>query len=246
MKRKIIKINEDKCTGCGICVNKCAEGAIQIVNGKAKLISESYCDGLGACIGECPYDAITIEEREAIPFNEEEVKKHLAKKVDEQKQSGVLKFHGGCPGMKAFSFKNSSEIKNKDNSERKILSELSQWPIQLHLVPVKAPYWDKSDIILAADCTAFSFGDFHQQFLKGKKLIIACPKLDNTENYTEKLSAILSENDVNSLTVLRMEVPCCGGIAIFAREAKLISGKDIPLKIVIIGIDGSIKSINME
>ncbi len=249
MKRKIINIDEEKCTGCGLCVNACAEGAIKMVDGKAKLVSDIYCDGLGACIGECPYGAISIEEREAKEFDEKAVKKMLAKKgaPADARLGGA---HAGCPGMKALSFSPAQkEAGNKPVSGNLSLaqsalaqSELAQWPIQLHLVPENAPYWDGADILLAADCSAFSFGAFHSQFLAGKKLIIACPKLDDSDGYVEKLAAIISGNDVKSITAVRMEVPCCGGIANFAREARRISGKDIPLKVVVLGIDGSIKS----
>lgn len=244
MKRKIIKIDEEKCTGCGLCADACAEGAIQIIDGKAKLVSEVYCDGLGACIGECPYGAITIEEREAAPFSHEEVQKNLAKKnLDKQREP--KHFSAGCPGMKSFSLKRE-KVQSSENTASEIPSELSQWPIQLHLVPVVAPYWENCDLLIAADCTAFSFGDFHRKFLSDKRLVIACPKLDDAGNYSEKLASIISENQVRSVTVLRMEVPCCGGIANFAREAIAMAGKDIPLKVVIIGIDGSIKSIEEE
>ncbi len=238
MKRKIIKIDERKCSGCGLCVNACAEGAIKMVEGKARLVSDIYCDGLGACIGECPCGAITIEEREAKEFDEKAVKKMLAKKEAPARSHGG-EAHTGCPGMKAFSF--SPAHKKTENNPAAAQSALAQWPIQLHLVPENAPYWEGADILLAADCSAFSFGAFHTQFLAGKKLIIACPKLDDSDGYVEKLAAIISGNDVKSITAVRMEVPCCGGIANFAREARRISGKNIPLKVVVIGIDGSIK-----
>ena len=216
MKRKIVKIDENKCTGCGLCVNACAEGAIEMINGKARLVSDIYCDGLGACIGECPYGAISIEEREAASFSLEAVHKHLAKR-NAGNHGQEKHFSAGCPGMKSFSLKKGNE-KNTENATSGFPSELSQWPIQLRLVPVKAPFWDNSDLLISADCVAYSFGDFHRKFLSGKKLVIACPKLDDSENYVEKLASIISENQINSITVLRMEVPCCGGIANFAKE----------------------------
>ncbi|HPN84050.1 MAG TPA: 4Fe-4S binding protein [Victivallales bacterium] len=239
MKRKIVKIDQDKCTGCGLCVNACAEGAIQMVDGKAKLVSDVYCDGLGACLGDCPYGAISIEEREAEVFNENAVKNRLAEIRKPEVQ------HSGCPGMKMFSMERKTVKKGASPSVEPD-SELSQWPIQLHLVPVSAPYFEDSDLLLAADCTAFALGSFHGKLLSGRKLIIACPKLDDSGEYTEKLSAIIKKNNVKSITAARMEVPCCGGIANFAREARRISGKNIPLKVVVIGIDGSIKSETEE
>jgi len=229
MKRKIVKINEDKCNGCGQCVNACAEGAIQMVNGKAKLISDNYCDGLGACLGECPQDAISIVEREASSFDEEAVKKHLSK-------SNIYHHQSGCPGMSPVSLDKKTSSISAINSD----SELSQWPIQLHLVPASAPYWNGADLLISADCVPFAFANFHSDLLRERKLIIACPKLDDTEPYLEKLTAIIRENDIRSVTVARMEVPCCGGIAMMAERAVQESGKNIPFKTMIISIRGDI------
>jgi Fe-S-cluster-containing hydrogenase component 2 len=238
MKRKIIKIDEEKCAGCGLCVNACVEGAIQMINEKARLVSDSYCDGLGACIGECPYDAISIEEREAEAFNEAEVHKKAAHKTAVRAQSSCP--GSSCPGSKIFSFnRTKTERQSANFAEQE--SELSQWPIQLHLLSPSAPFWNDSDIVIAADCTAFAFGAFHKRFLSGKKLIIMCPKLDDTAPYLEKLTEILKNNSVKSFTAVRMEVPCCGGVAKFAEAAIAQSGKKIPLKTVIIGINGEIK-----
>ncbi|MFZ2657449.1 MAG: 4Fe-4S binding protein [Victivallales bacterium] len=234
MKRKIIKIDEDKCNGCGLCVNACAEGAIQIVNGKARLVSEIYCDGLGACIGECPQDAIKIEERDAESFDEKAVHEHLKKR--EAKQPVPHK-HAGCPGMAALSFKKNSTESNAVKME----SELSQWPVQLHLVPPAAPYWEDADLLICADCVPFAYANFHSELLKGRKLVIACPKLDDTGTYLEKLTAIFKENNIKSITVARMEVPCCGGIVMIAQRALQESGKKIPFKTIIVGIHGNIK-----
>lgn len=230
MKRKIVKIDEKKCNGCGQCVSACAEGAIQIINGKAKLVSDNYCDGLGACLGDCPQGAITIVEREADAFDEAAVKKHLAK------SKPAHAHHSGCPGMAVQSF----EKKKSSAPAAKAESELSQWPVQLHLVPPTAPYWDGADLLVCADCVPFSYANFHSELLKGKKLVIACPKLDDTEPYLEKLTEIIRENDIRSVTAARMEVPCCGGIAMIAQRAVQESGKNIPFKVITISIRGEI------
>ncbi|OGV39715.1 MAG: 4Fe-4S ferredoxin [Lentisphaerae bacterium GWF2_45_14] len=223
MKRKIILIDKEKCDGCGKCVSACAEGAIQLVNGKAQLVGEVYCDGLGACIGKCPRDAIKIEEREAQAFDEEAVKKHL----------GGVRGHS-CPGSMAFSLgKNESPL-----TDAAYPSALSQWPVQLRLVPVQAPYWDKADLLITADCVPFAYGDFHRKFLKGRKVVTACPKLDDCSTYVEKLSQILLLNDIRSVTVTHMEVPCCSGIVRMAQESVSASGKNMPLNIVKITISG--------
>ena len=238
MKRKIIEIDQDKCNGCGKCVSACHEGAIQLVHGKAQLVSDVYCDGLGACIGNCPVDAIKIIEREADEFNEEVVK---AKKAEEE----IKKKHSlacGCPGMAMKSF-------SKPNPKRKrpifapaddVPSELTQWPIQLKLVPINAPYWKDSSLLVAADCSAFSMGAFHNKMLKDKKIVIACPKLDDTGDYVDKLSEIIKENSLNDITVVSMEVPCCGGLVAIIKDALAKSGKSIPLKLVKLSLDGNI------
>jgi len=239
MKRKIIKIDEAKCNGCGQCVNACHEGAIGLVNGKAKLISEVYCDGLGACIGKCPQDAITIEERDAAAFDPEAVEK--AKKTPGLQPPP---HHGkacGCPGGRAFAFDTPTpEAKIVGTSQP---SQLRQWPVQLHLVPVSAPYWENADLLIAADCVAVAYGDFQAKLLQGKKVIIACPKLDDTGNYVDKLADILIVNSIRSITVAFMEVPCCTGIVHIVREALVKSGKDLPLQQIRIGIRGGAEAI---
>lgn len=234
IKRNIVKIDEEKCNGCGLCVSACAEGAIQMVNGKAKLVTDSYCDGLGACLGECPQDAITIEVREADEFNEEAVKEHLEK----QKKPEVARpaVHSGCPGLAARSFNTERKPGNKSSTGNE--SELRQWPVQLHLVPVQAPYWEGADILLTADCVPIAYADFQADLLRGRRVITACPKLDDTSPYLEKLTQIISENNIKSLTVAHMEVPCCSGIVRLAIGALNDSGKNIPLKLVKIGIAG--------
>jgi len=235
MKRKIIEIDEDKCVGCGLCIDACAEGAIQLVNGKAKLVSETYCDGLGACIGDCPYGAISIVEREAEVFDKKAVEKRFRQEKEEKTHHQEIPCD--CPGMAVKSFEKN---KIKSSTETEIASELSQWPIQLHLLSPSAPYWDGADILLAADCTAFSFGGFHPEFLAGRKLIIACTKLDNKNGYQEKLTAIFKHNDIRSVTILKMEVPCCAGIANLAKTAIEESGKNIPFQIITIALNGTI------
>ncbi|HCE45394.1 MAG TPA: 4Fe-4S ferredoxin [Lentisphaeria bacterium] len=240
MKRKIITIDEDKCNGCGLCVSACAEGAIQLVDGKAKLVSDNYCDGLGACLGECPQGAIAMIERDAAAFDEKEVEKHLKKQESKQP---VQHKHAGCPGMAVMSF--NSKDKNPDTGHTQdacaaLNSELTQWPVQLHLVPPVAPYWENADLLICADCVPFAYANFHSELLKGRKLVIACPKLDDTDPYLEKLTAIFKENNIKSITVARMEVPCCGGIVMIAQRALLESGKDIPFKTITVGIHGNI------
>ncbi|MHB9137948.1 MAG: ATP-binding protein [Victivallaceae bacterium] len=237
MKRNIVKIDRDKCNGCGLCVSACAEGAIQMVNGKAELVTDSYCDGLGACLGECPQGAITIEERDAAEFDEAAVKKHLERKI-----TSDPKHHQGCPGMKVFAINEKVVSSSAKSSGQPSPSELRQWPVQLHLTPIQAPYWTGADLLLAADCVSVAYADFQERLLKGRKIIVACPKLDDTGNYLEKLTAILRENDIRSLTAARMEVPCCGGIVRLAQLALEASGKDIEFKEIIIGVDGTIKN----
>ena len=244
MKRKIVNIDEGKCDGCGLCVSACAEGAIKLVNGKAKLVSDIYCDGLGACLGECPRGAITIEERDASAFDEKAVHKHLENLAGKPEKGKHV--HSGCPGMAAMSFGNMKTSKENQNSKHRqdacatLKSELTQWPVQMHLVPPVAPYWDNADLLICADCVPFAFPNFHSELLKGKKLLIACPKLDDTDPYLEKLTAIFKNNNIRSITVARMEVPCCGGIVMIAQRALQESGKKIPFNIVIVSIRGEI------
>lgn len=232
--RNIVKIDEEKCNGCGQCVNACAEGAIKLINGKAKLVSEIYCDGLGACIGHCPKDAITIEKREAEEFDEQATQKHLSeqKKMEEQ-----LSFV--CPGMmsKQLREKKDELIKNAQNS---IPSELSHWPVQLKLVPPNAPYFANTDLLLVADCVPFAMGDFHGKFLKGHSIAVGCPKLDDKEFYVDKLATIIKVNNLKSLKVIHMEVPCCSGLTEIARQA--ISKNKIAMKFedVTINLQGNI------
>ncbi|MDA8106433.1 MAG: 4Fe-4S dicluster domain-containing protein [Nitrospiraceae bacterium] len=229
--RNIIHIDEDKCNGCGNCVVDCAEAALQIVNGKAKLVKEMYCDGLGACMGGCPTGALTIVQRESDPFDEAATEKHVheARKKKEEPC--------GCPGTRTVDFE---EKRPASHAVADAGPELANWPIQLKLVATAAPYFAGADLLLAADCTAFSVANIHSRFIKGKKVVIACPKLDDAQFYYEKLSEMFRQNTIKSVTVLRMEVPCCGGLAYVVKQALQASKKDIPYSEVVIGIKGDI------
>lgn len=235
-KRKIIKIDESKCTGCGLCIPNCAEGALQIINGKARLVKEIYCDGLGACLGHCPEGAISIEERNADSFDEEATKKHL----EEIKKKKDKKLPCGCPGTTVKMFEPEVSKRGAQKIE-KSMSYLTNWPVQLRLIPIEAPYLKNADLLIAADCAAFSYPDFHRDILKGKALLIACPKLDDGDLYIEKLAEIFKFNNLKSLTVAHMEVPCCFGLNHIVSEALKLSGMKIPLTEVTIGIQGDIK-----
>lgn len=229
MIRRVIQIDEEKCNGCGACAKACHEGAIGMVNGKAKLMRDDYCDGLGDCLPACPTNAISFVEREAAAYDEkavEENKKRLGKPV----------FHG-CPGsmMKTFAKKPAPV----DTPSAKTPSQLMQWPVQIKLVPVNAPYFDGADLLVAADCTAYACGSFHSDFMTGKITVIGCPKLDATD-YSEKLGEIVKRNNIRSITVARMEVPCCGGIEHAVRKAVTDSGKNIPVAVRIITTDGNV------
>ena len=228
MVRKIIKIDEEKCNGCGACASACHEGAIEMINGKAKLTREDYCDGLGNCLPACPTGAITFEERDAPAYNEAAV---LAAKQRKQP------LPCGCPGT-------HSKAIQRDACDLGTLStpansQLSQWPVQIKLVPVNAPYFDGANLLVAADCTAYAYGNFHNEFIRNRVTIIGCPKLDMVD-YTEKLTAIIANNDIKSVTVVRMEVPCCGGIEHAVKQALRASGKFIPWQVVTISTDGRI------
>ncbi len=239
--RKIVKIDEDKCNGCGACVPSCVEGALQIINGKAKLISEQYCDGLGACLGECPLGAIIIEEREAEEFNEEVVEHYLHSK---EAVHVAEEIPCGCPSATVTQFerRNITEVSEEKPSETLQESMLTHWPVQLTLVPPSAPFLKRADLVLAADCAPFAYPGFHRDFLKGHALIIACPKLDDFGAHLNKLTQILNYSEPKSLTVVHMEVPCCFGLLHMAQQAVLASGKDIPLEEVTIGVNGNLIS----
>ncbi len=251
MLRKIVKIDAEKCDGCGVCVPSCAEGAITIVNGKAVLAADNLCDGLGACLGECPRDAITVEEREAAEFDEAQVAKHLAAQgkpapihqpVSPAQAAPAPQQHtaGGCPGSRAMSF-NRPQDKAAPAPGASRQSQLAQWPVQLQLVPVSAPYFQGADLLITADCVPVAYAGYHEDFLKAKAVVMGCPKLDDNNFYQQKLTEIFTKSDIRSITVLKMEVPCCGGIAVAARQALAASGRQIPYREVTIGIQGEIK-----
>ena len=228
MIRKIIKIDEEKCNGCSACADACHEGAIEMIDGKARLTREDYCDGLGDCLPACPTGAITFEEREAPAYDEAAVLAAKAKKVPE-------KLPCGCPGTKSKAIHRDVKIPRAPTSP--IQSELSQWPVQIKLVPVNAPYFDGAHLLVAADCTAYAYGNFHSEFIRGRVTLIGCPKLDSVD-YTDKLTAIIAGNDIKSVIVVRMEVPCCGGIENAVKKALQQSGKFIPWRIVTVTTDG--------
>ena len=278
-KRQIIKIDEKKCNGCGNCVTGCHEGALQIIDGKARLISDLLCDGLGACIGECPQGAIKIEERAAEPYDEVKVmdgmvkhgpntiKAHLQHLKDHAQKNflkqafAYLKKHGipnpleddmkkenkkiapepcGCPGGRMMDLRGPCA---EEETGAPAASQLRQWPVQLHLASPMAPYFEKADVVIAADCTAFAYGNFHNDFIKGKSIVIACPKLDDgQELYLEKIQSLIEDAKVNTLTVVTMEVPCCGGLLAITKQALAASKRKVPVKNIVIGIQGGIKS----
>ncbi len=254
-KRQIIEIDRDKCNGCGLCTTACAEGALVLDDeNKAVLVREIYCDGLGACLDVCPVDALKVIERESDEYNAQATYKHvLTTRGDEAAQhvhgidagpqteaAARPSFASGCPGSRAMEVKPQAPAGNPPSVQVSGRSELSQWPIQLHLVSPHAPYFDQSDLLIAADCTAFSLGSFHQNLLKGKKLIIACPKLDDTSSYVDKLAELLKSNTIYSLTVARMTVPCCSGLSQIVDMAIEKSGTGIKVREIVVGIDGQI------
>jgi Pyruvate/2-oxoacid:ferredoxin oxidoreductase delta subunit len=284
MKRTVIKIDEKKCTGCGLCVTGCHEGALQLIEGKARMISDLFCDGLGACIGECPEGAIELIEREAEPYNEQAVMERISPKGEKTvlahlkhlKDHNEMKFFneglgyikennlnidistliskkennmnnehlnhgGGCPGSRTLDFKSGTENTKENITDNDIPSQLRQWPVQLHLLNPMASYFQNADLLLAADCVAFSLGNFHNSMLKGKSLAIACPKLDsNKESYIEKLTSMIDNSKINTISVAIMEVPCCSGLLQIAKAATQKAIRKIPVKQIIVGIQGNI------
>lgn len=253
--RKIVHIDESKCNGCGLCIPNCAEGALKIIDGKARLVSEVYCDGLGACLGHCPQDAIAVIEREAEEFDEKAVEEFLAsEKQNEQKYRSEDNRdtgngcqgehshinhaqHGGCPGSRMIQFSKPVE----EDSDVKVTSQLRQWPVQLELVPPNAPYLKEADLLVTADCVPIAYGNYHNDFLKGRAVVVGCPKLDDTQLYLERLEEMIRLNNLKSITVLRMEVPCCGGMAYAARMARDNAGANVPITVITVGVQGDIK-----
>lgn len=233
MKRRIINIDEEKCNGCGACAQACHEGAIGMVNGKAKLLRDDYCDGLGDCLPTCPTGAITFVEREAAEYDEKAVLENKRKKL-------AAAIPHGCPGHQLRRFERAEEANDEANTEHRSVSRLGQWPCQIKLVPVNAPYFNGAKLLIAADCTAYAYANMHEDFMKGKITLIGCPKLDDTD-YSEKLTEIIATNDIKSVTVVRMEVPCCGGLEAAAKKALQASGKFIPWQVVTLSLDGKIK-----
>lgn len=256
MKRNVIEINEEKCVGCGLCAGACMQGAIEIIDGKAKLVSESYCDGLGMCLPKCPVDAIHVVEKETDAFDQ--ARKNI--KAKENESSGLEPLACGCPGTAAKAIKRPETIQtlstlpvsgtplsSKSHGGTSVEpnigvigSELTQWPVQLRLISPNAPYLNGADLLIAADCTAFAYGDFHRDFIRGKVTIIGCPKLDDNQYNTDKIAQILEQNDIKSITVVRMEVPCCGGMIQAVKQAMLKSQCIVPYREVTISTDGRI------
>ena len=233
MIRRIIEIDKEKCNGCGLCAKACHEGAIGMVDGKATLLRDDYCDGLGDCLPVCPTGAITFVEREAAAYDEGAVQANMAKKG---------KTPCACPGSQSKLLEVQEKIAAKREEEATpvaVPSRLRQWPVQIKLAPIKAPYFDGAKLLIAADCTAYAYGNFHEEFMKGKITLVGCPKLDMVD-YSEKLTEIIKQNDIQSVTIVRMEVPCCGGMELAAKKALQASGKFIPWQVVTISTDGKI------
>lgn len=272
MLRDIIIIDEEKCNGCGLCVPNCPEGALQVIDGKVRLVSDLLCDGLGACVGECPLGALKVEKRDVGPYDERQVMENIVKagentikahlkhlyehnqlayleialsvlrekniKIPDYKEEKTMNF-SGCPGSQIMDFRDEAE--NQLENQGYIPSQLRQWPIQLHLVSPEAPYFNKADLLIAADCTAFAYGNFHNDFLKGRAITIACPKLDeNQDIYVEKLKAMVENSRINTITVAIMQVPCCRGLLEIAKEAVSKSERKVPVKYVVVGLKGEI------
>ncbi len=237
MKRRIIEIDRDKCNGCGACADACHEGAIAMVDGKAQLMRDDYCDGLGDCLPTCPTGAIAFVEREAVAYDEKAAMENKQKRMREKMKKEGMTLPCGCPGTQ------SRRIEHAEHTEpevsRESVSRLSQWPVQIKLVPVNAPYFEGAKLLIAADCTAYAYAAFHERFIRGHITLVGCPKLDSVD-YSEKLTEIIRNNDIKSVTVVRMEVPCCGGLEHAAKTALQKSGKFIPWQVVTISTDGRI------
>ena len=238
MKRKIVRIDEDLCNGCGDCVPSCAEGAIEIVDGKAKLVAENLCDGLGACLGECPEGAMIIEEREAEEFDEEAVRRRLEELGREEAQPEPAPFV--CPSARVFSVKRSTAA-DSSGPLGEVPSELAQWPVKLQLVPPTAPFFRGKEIVVTADCAPVAYGDYHRQFLKGNAVVIHCPKFGDQSFVLDKLTEMFRSSGCTAVTVLRAEVPCCGGLTYAVQDAVRASGRNLPIKEVVVGVEGDLR-----
>ena len=237
MIRKIIRIDKEKCNGCGACADACHEGAIDIIDGKAELVREHFCDGLGDCLPECPTGAISFEEREAPEYDEEAVKEAQEKTFAKNQ---AMSAYSGCPGTKIMQIQRTETSEPVEPSlTADSMSKLQNWPVQIKLAPVHAPYFNGAKLLIAADCTAYAYASFHQDFIRNKVTLIGCPKLDQVD-YSEKLTEIIQNNNIQSVTIVRMEVPCCGGLEMAAKKALQSSGKFIPWQVVTISIDGKI------
>jgi ferredoxin len=241
VNRKIIEIDEELCDGCGLCVPSCAEGAIQIVDGKARLAAEKYCDGLGACLGECPNDALTIVEREVDEFDEEAVEEHLSSK-DQEETPQQATMACGCPSAQIQSFIQpaSCQEANEPAVQESAVSALSHWPVQIRLIPPTAPFLKGADLLVAADCAPVAYPNFHQHFLKGKAVMVGCPKFDDVQDYIQKFADIFNSADIKSVTVVVMEVPCCQGLPVIVEKGMEMSGKRIPVEKIVIGARGDV------
>lgn len=235
--RKIVLIDEDKCNGCGVCVPACHEGAIEVIDGKARIVADVYCDGLGACLGECPQNAITIEEREAEAFDFGAAMAHVEAKQAARAPSASVR--GGCPGAAAAALQPRPQ-QATDGAAEAGPSQLANWPVQLTLVPVNAPYLQGARLLIAADCVPFALADFHQRLLKDRVCLIGCPKLDDGASYVDKLAAMIAANDIESIDIAHMEVPCCHGLLRIVQQAVLKSGKDVPVATAQIGVRGDV------
>lgn len=238
--RKIVRIDEEKCNGCGLCVPSCAEGALQIVDGKARIVADVYCDGLGACLGECPQGAISVEEREAADFDAAAAEAHVRASAAPAEVAEPLPC--GCPGMAVRSMERPAASSDGHRGEGEVpSSRLRNWPVQLKLVPVQAPYLRRARLLIAADCVPFAFADFHRRFVEGRVVLMGCPKLDDGQFYVDKLAQIFAANDIESVLLPHMEVPCCTGLIHIVEAAQRQAGTKVPTTLVRIGIDGSLQ-----
>ena len=239
MKRRIIEINREQCNGCGACAAACHEGAISMIDGKAQLMRDDYCDGLGDCLPVCPTGAITFIEREAAAYDEKTVMENKRKMMQEKMKKEGMTLPCGCPGSQTRRIEHTAYAEVEEENAKHV-SRLSQWPVQIKLVPVNAQYFDGAKLLIAADCTAYAYAAFHERFIRGHITLVGCPKLDDVD-YSEKITEIIRDNDIKSVTIVRMEVPCCGGLETAAKKALQQSGKFIPWQVVTVTVDGRLR-----